>query len=113
MKDCIFCKIVNGKLPAKRVYEDADLFAFHDIHPSAPVHILIVPKKHISQLSKAEEADVSLLGKIQLAAAKIAKEFNIDDAFRLQVLNGSKAGQNVFHLHYHLRGGWKKALIEL
>lgn len=114
MKDCIFCKIAKGETDSDKVYEDEDVMAFHDINPQAPVHILIIPKKHIKNLSDAEEKDLEVLGKIQLAAKKLAEEFEISKAFRLVAANGSDAGQSVFHLHYHLKGGWgkKKAPIE-
>jgi histidine triad (HIT) family protein len=107
MEDCIFCKIVRGEIPSKKEYEDDDLIAIHDIHPLAPVHILIIPKKHIAKLAEAVEDDRAILGKIQLVAAEIAKKVGIGDAFRVSNANGSLAGQSVFHIHYHLRGGWK------
>ncbi len=106
MEDCVFCQIVAGRLPAKKVYEDDDILGFYDINPSAPVHILIIPKKHISMLSQVDESDMTLLGKAQLAIKKIAHDIGIEDAFKVQILNGEKAGQEVFHLHYHLKGGW-------
>lgn len=107
MADCLFCKIVKGKVPARKVYEDSDVLAFYDIHPLAPVHVLVIPKKHIIRLSDAGSEDVNLLGKLQLTAAKIARKLKIDDAFRVSLCNGEKAGQSVFHIHYHLRGGWE------
>ena len=109
MDDCVFCKVIKGEIPSKKVFEDDDLLAFEDIHPMAPVHILIVPKKHIARLSEATPEDQMLLGKIQLTAAKIAKDLLIGDAFRVLMANGALAGQTVFHIHYHLRGGWKEA----
>lgn len=105
--DCIFCKIVKGEIPSKKVYEDENILAFYDIHPLAPIHVLVIPKKHIAKLSEASDEDENLLGKLQLAAARIAKDLKIDDAFRVLLCNGEKAGQSVFHIHYHLRGGWK------
>jgi len=104
MKDCIFCKIANGEIQARVVYQDDDVCAFKDLNPQAPSHILIVPVKHIESLSAASEEDLQLLGKMQLAAAKIAKELDLKD-FRLVANNGRGAGQSVFHLHYHLMGG--------
>lgn len=104
MADCIFCKIANGETQSRAVYEDEDVFAFKDLNPQAPTHILIVPKAHLSRLSEAEEEDVDLLGKLQLAAVKIAKELGIKD-FRLVTNNGRGAGQSVEHLHYHLLSG--------
>jgi histidine triad (HIT) family protein len=107
MDDCVFCKIVKGGIPSKKVYEDGDVLAFYDIHPIAPVHVLVIPKKHIAKLSEAQEEDENLLGKLQLVAAKTAKDLKIDDAFRVSLSNGKGAGQEVFHIHYHLRGGWE------
>ena len=107
MDDCIFCKIIDGEISSKKVYEDENIFAFYDIHPLAPIHVLIIPKKHIARLSEATLEDENLLGKLQLAAAKIAKDLKIADTFRLSLCNGKKAGQSVFHIHYHLRGGWE------
>lgn len=108
MEDCIFCKIVGGEIAANFVYEGDDIVAFKDIKPSAPVHVLVVPKKHIPSLSQASEADRDLLGKVQLLAGKIAKDLGIGKGFRLTLNNGKSAGQIVFHLHYHLQGGWEK-----
>ena len=107
MDDCIFCKIVKGEIPSKKVYEDDNILAFYDIHPLAPVHVLVIPKKHITMLSEASEEDVVLLGKIQIVLSKIAKDLKIDDSFRVLLCNGEKAGQSVLHIHYHLRGGWE------
>lgn len=108
MNDCIFCKIVKGEILSKKVYEDDRILAFYDIHPLAPVHVLVIPKKHIAKLSEASERDANLLGKIQIAIVKIAKDLKIEDSFRVLLCNGEKVGQSVFHIHYHLRGGWKK-----
>jgi len=108
IKDCIFCKIIKGKIPCKKVYEDKNIFAFYDINPVAPVHILIVPKKHINNLGSVTKDDKDVLGEIQLVARKIAKDVGISDAFRLLIASGKDAGQSVFHLHYHLIGGWEK-----
>jgi histidine triad (HIT) family protein len=104
MKDCIFCKIAAGEIQAQVIYKDEDVIAFKDLNPQAPTHILIIPIKHIESLAFSEEADALLLGKMQLAAAKIAKECGLKD-FRLVANNGKGAGQSVFHLHYHLMGG--------
>jgi len=108
MEDCIFCKIIRGEAPSEKVWEDEEILAFKDIKPSAPVHILIVPKKHIENLSDTSSEDQALLGKIQLTAVKIAEKLGIKDAFRVSTLNGENAGQTVFHLHYHLMGGWSE-----
>lgn len=104
MSDCIFCKIANGEIQAQIIYQDEDVVGFKDLNPQAPSHILIIPIKHIENLADAKEEDTLLLGKIQLAAAKIAKELGLKD-FRLVSNNGKGAGQSVFHLHYHLMGG--------
>ena len=105
MADCIFCKIAAKEIQARIVREDEDLLAFHDLNPQAPTHVLIVPKKHIPSLSGVSRQDVELLGKLQYAAAEIARELGIAEAFRLVLNNGRKAGQSVDHLHYHLIGG--------
>ncbi len=102
MSDCVFCKIVRGEIPSHRVAEDDDVFAFEDIAPRAPTHILVVPKEHLEGIAAAKDA-VSL-GKVFLAAARIAKDRGLDD-YRLVVNNGEKAGQSVFHFHVHVLGG--------
>jgi histidine triad (HIT) family protein len=107
-KDCIFCKIVKGEIPSKKEYEDYDLVVFHDIHPLAPVHVLIVPRKHIPRLSETADSDRELLGKILIVAKTVASKLGISDAFRVTVANGEGAGQSVPHMHFHLTGGWKK-----
>lgn len=112
MTDCLFCKIINKEIPSAVVYEDEDIFAFKDIAPKAPVHILIIPKKHICCLAEAGEEDLALLGKIQIVAQKLAKEFEIaESGFRLLTNSGANSGQEVFHIHYHLVGGKKLADI--
>jgi len=107
MGDCLFCKIVKGEVPAKIVYRDEEVVAFYDIHQVAPVHVLVIPVKHIESLAKAAENDLLTLGKIQVIISRLAKELKIADGFRVLVANGKKGGQSVFHLHYHLIGGWK------
>lgn len=104
MSDCIFCKIISGEIKSQFVYEDDDVVAFKDLNPQAPTHILVIPKKHIACLSEAKEEDILLLGKIQFAVSKIAKELGLKD-FRLVANNGKGAGQSVMHLHYHLMSG--------
>lgn len=104
MKDCIFCKIATGQVQAQIVYQDEDVAVFKDLNPQAPVHLLIIPVKHISKLDEANEQDMVLLGKLQLTAAKVAKDLGIKD-FRLITNNGKGAGQSVEHLHYHLMAG--------
>ena len=104
--DCLFCKIISGEIPSEKVYEDEYVYAFNDISPTAPVHILIVPKKHISTINDIQEEDSALIGKIYLAAKKIAKEKGIDeDGYRVVTNCNAMAGQTVFHIHYHLIGG--------
>jgi histidine triad (HIT) family protein len=106
MKDCIFCKIIAGEIPVKtKVFEDDKVFAFEDINPQAPVHILIVPKKHISCLNEANSENLELLGYIQLVASQIAKQKGLEGGYRLVNNCGADAGQTVFHIHYHLLGG--------
>lgn len=101
----IFQKIIDGELPSEKVYENEKILAIKDIHPIAPVHILIIPKKVISGLQEMGPEDFSLLGEVVLVAQLLAKEFNITKGYRLLTNNGSGAGQTIFHLHFHLIGG--------
>jgi histidine triad (HIT) family protein len=101
---CIFCGIVEGRIPSKKVFEDESVYAFEDIAPKAPTHVLIVPKKHIATFSDVSSEDEALLGALAARAAAIAKERGLSD-FRLVANNGEGAGQSVFHLHFHLLGG--------
>jgi histidine triad (HIT) family protein len=105
MNDCLFCRIVSGEIPSKKVYEDDQVYAFEDIHPQAPTHVLVVPKKHIHGLKEAGKEDAELIGRCHLAAAKIARENSIEDGYRTVLNVGPRAGQSVFHLHVHLIGG--------
>lgn len=107
MKDCIFCKIVEGKIPCTKVYEDDAVLGFLDIEPHAPVHVLVIPKKHITNLASSTEEDRSVLGDILVAARKIALEKGIDGAYKVTMNSGAEAGQVVMHMHFHLLGGWK------
>ena len=108
MEDCIFCKIVEGKIPSNKVYEDEDVLAFHDINPEAPIHILVIPKKHIKSLAELKEEDKDYVWKIHEAMNKIAIEQGVmKDGFRVIVNCGKDAGQEVMHLHYHLLAGRK------
>jgi len=103
---CVFCKIVKGELPAKVVYEDELVMAFHDINPQAPVHILVIPKEHIPTLNDLEERHKELIGHIFLVIKKIAQELGIaDSGYRVIVNCNRDGGQEVYHLHYHLLGG--------
>jgi histidine triad (HIT) family protein len=103
--DCLFCKIAAKKIPSKLVYEDDEVFAFEDIGPQAPTHILICPRKHFASLHDATAEDQSVLGKLQLVAAQLARKLNLLRGYRTVVNNGEEAGQSVFHLHLHLLGG--------
>jgi histidine triad (HIT) family protein len=105
MNDCLFCRIVKGEIPSKKVYEDSQVYAFEDINPQAPTHILIVPKKHIHGLKEANTEDAQLIGVCHLAAANIARERSIEEGYRTVLNVGPRAGQSVFHLHVHLIGG--------
>jgi histidine triad (HIT) family protein len=103
---CVFCKIVKGELPAKVVYEDELVMAFHDINPQAPVHILVIPKEHIPTLNDLEERHRELIGHIFLVIKRIAKEQGIDQSgYRVLVNCNRDGGQEVYHLHFHLLGG--------
>lgn len=105
MSDCIFCRILAGEIPSQRVYEDEDVVAFRDLHPKAPVHVLVVPRQHIASLNEATAADAALLGRITLVLPKLARELGLSDGFRTIVNTGPGGGQEVFHLHYHILGG--------
>ena len=105
--NCLFCKIAAKQIPAKIVYEHPDLFAFEDINPQAPTHILICPRKHFESLADATPEDQAVLGKLQLVAAQLARERKLLDGYRTVLNSGEGAGQTVFHLHLHLLGGRK------
>jgi histidine triad (HIT) family protein len=105
MDDCLFCKISRKEIPANLVYENEEIFAFEDIQPQAPAHILICPRKHLISLTEAVAEDASMLGRLQLIAAKLAVERKLTDGYRTVLNNGRGAGQSVFHLHLHLLGG--------
>lgn len=105
MSDCLFCKIAGKEIPSEIVYEDDAAVAFKDINPQAPIHLLIIPKKHIAGIAEACEEDAELIGHLQLVASKLAAENNVADGYRIVVNSGPKAGQSVMHLHYHLLGG--------
>jgi len=105
MSDCLFCRILSGEIPAKKVYEDEHAFAFEDINPQAPTHVLIISKKHLKGLKEATAEDAELLGHCQLVAARIARERKIEDGYRTVFNVGPRSGQSVFHLHLHLLGG--------
>lgn len=115
---CIFCKIIAGELPCRKVYEDDELLAFHDIAPWAPVHFLIVPKEHVESMMHVQEAQQALLGRMMLLAPRLAMEQGCnpypDGGFRIMVNTGLEGGQEVAHLHLHVMGGarpWQKGRI--
>ena len=106
MSDCIFCRIVQGEIPSDIVYRDDEVVAFRDINPQAPVHILIVPSRHIAELNATSDEDAELLGKLIRVAVKLAAEQGIaESGYRLVMNQGRDAGQSVDHLHLHLLGG--------
>ena len=106
MSDCLCCKIVAGEIPSKKAYEDELVYAFYDIAPQAPVHVLVIPKKHIASLNAATAEDQQLLGKVLLTIQKIAAEQGIaEKGYRVVTNCGEQGGQTVMHLHFHLMGG--------
>jgi len=105
--NCIFCKIVNGSIPSKKIYEDEDVIAFNDINPSAKVHFLIVPKMHIDSLASCDMQHQDLLGKMLLLAPKLAEEQGLA-GFKTLINTGVDGGQEVFHIHLHVLGGGNK-----
>ena len=108
MSDCIFCKIVAGEIPSKKLYEDEDVIAFWDIAPQAPVHFLVIPKKHIAGPTDVTEPDDRVIGKMIRIGAQLAEENGAGEAFRVIFNNGTKAGQVVFHILLHIIGGREK-----
>lgn len=107
MEECIFCKIVNKEQSADIIYEDNNFIVFKDINPSAPIHLLLVPKKHISSVNDLEQEDKEMIGDLFLLAKKIAAQQKISNGYKLTFNVGRKGGQIVNHLHLHLMGGWK------
>ncbi len=105
MTDCIFCKIARGEIPSKKVYEDEDIFAFHDINPHAPVHFMIIPKQHIGSLDETNASHEAVLGKIMAKTGELARSQGLNEGFRLIVNTGRIGGQEVYHLHVHILGG--------
>lgn len=105
-EDCLFCKIIAGDIPSRKVYSDESVYAFHDINPAAPTHILVIPKKHLKAVNAAGSEDEALLGKLLLAANKIAEQEGLaDEGFRYVINTGDQGGQTVYHLHLHILGG--------
>lgn len=103
--DCIFCKIVAGKIPSRKAYEDDELFVFHDIHPWAPVHLLIIPKLHVPMLSDIAPEHERWLGRMLSLAPKLMKDHGVTNGFRTVINTGQDGGQEVYHLHLHVFGG--------
>ena len=108
---CIFCRIARGDIPSKKVHEDDEIIVFHDIHPAAPVHLLMVPKEHVENLMTMEGRHEALLGRMLALAPRLAREQGATDGFRIVINNGPDGGQEVYHLHVHVLGGprpWKR-----
>ena len=105
MTDCIFCKIVAGTIPSRKVFEDEDLLAFHDINPVAPVHFMIIPKAHVDSLATVTEAHAPVLGRMLAMAGRLAREQGSTEGFRTIVNTGKIGRQDVYHLHIHILGG--------
>ena len=105
MRECLFCRIVSGEIPARKVYEDEDICAFHDINPIAPVHFLIVPKVHVASLYECDASHQGALGKILAIAGRLAREQGAADGFRTIVNTGRVGRQEVYHVHVHIIGG--------
>jgi histidine triad (HIT) family protein len=108
MEDCIFCKIANGAIPSKKVYEDAEVVAFDDIHPMAPVHVIVIPKKHIPTMLDVTKADMSTIGSMFAAVQEVVQIKGINErGFRVVINCNKEGGQVIFHLHMHVLGGQK------
>ena len=103
--NCLFCRIARGEIPSKKVYEDDEFFAFHDIHPIAPVHFMLIPKLHLASLEEANASHAALLGRMLLLVPVLAKQQGLDNGFRTVINTGRGGGQEVFHLHIHVIGG--------
>lgn len=115
--DCLFCKIIAGQIPSKKLYEDDDCLAFNDIHPAAPIHFLMIPKKHIAMLAEVTFEDTELLGKMMVLAPKIALQAGARSGkaggFKVLINNGADGGQEVYHMHMHVLAGprpWKSVV---
>ncbi|MCM3040519.1 histidine triad nucleotide-binding protein [Paenibacillus motobuensis] len=112
MENCLFCSIVEGKIPSKKVYEDDTFLVFHDIQPAAPVHVLIIPKKHIATMNDVGTEDYAMIGELHRVAQQVAKELGVaETGYRLINNCGPDSGQAVYHIHYHLLGGAKLGLL--
>ena len=103
---CLFCRIISGEIPARKIHEDDDVIAFEDINPQAPTHLLVIPRKHIPMLNDLTVSDTSTIGTLIVSATEIARILGLhNDGYRLVVNNGEAAGQTVFHIHVHILGG--------
>ncbi len=110
MEDCIFCKITAGEIPSKKVYEDEDFYAFEDIAPVAPVHVLVIPKKHVKSIADLTQDDAAVAGRMLFAIQKVAASLGLaEDGYRVVFNTGEKAGQTVHHMHAHILGGKEMA----
>lgn len=108
MEECVFCKIIKGEIPSDKVYEDEEFLAFRDINPAAPIHILVIPKKHIAMLTDLQQEDEAMIGRIYTTINKIAeKEGFKEQGFRVIANCGKDSGQEVMHIHFHILGGKK------
>ncbi|HOJ57417.1 MAG TPA: histidine triad nucleotide-binding protein [Bacillota bacterium] len=105
MNDCLFCKIARKEIPADIVYEDDDVLAFRDIRPQAPVHVLVIPKRHIATLADLTQEDKDVMGHVTLVASRLARDLGVSEGYRVVINCGKDAGQTVFHIHMHLLGG--------
>jgi len=112
MDNCIFCKIIKGEIPSKKVYEDENVYAFHDINPNAPVHVLVIPKTHIPSISAVDESSIDAISKVMLAIPKIAAQLGLENGYRVISNCGEDGGQTVHHIHFHILGG-KKLSVKL
>jgi histidine triad (HIT) family protein len=105
VQDCVFCRIVRGEIPSRKIYEDDDILAFHDINPLAPTHFMLIPKKHIASLAEATAEDAGVLGRIMTLTGRLAREQGSPDGFRTIVNSGRIGRQDVMHVHVHVIGG--------
>lgn len=111
MDNCLFCKIIRGEIPSKKVYEDDLCYAFYDVNPLAPVHFLVVPKEHLASAAEVTEENAVIVGHIYAVIAKLARELDIDRGFRVVTNCGEAAGQTVHHLHFHVLAGTQLGLF--
>lgn len=105
--DCLFCKIIKGEIPSKKVFEDEDVYAFWDINPNAPVHVLVIPKVHIDSIHMLDESNKEIVSKVMLSIPKIASQLGLENGYRVITNYGEDGGQTVKHLHFHILGGQK------